>query len=190
MTAQTSSGSEPDRFNHFLAVRLFRHLLRAVDWIAEKTIIAIMAVMLVIVASQVFMRYALNSSIDWAAETATLCFVWTVFLAMPLTLRNGGHIVMEMVLIRLSPGARDLCYRIMSALTFVLLLLIAREATKLAMDNWDETIPTLGLSGGMFYVPIAIGAAHCALRTVEIWLSGEPGRRGREEPAVIAEARP
>lgn len=190
MALENESCVEHERFSRFRVVRVFRSGLRAIDWVAEKVIIAIMAMMLAIVASQVFMRYALNSSIDWASETATLCFVWTVFLAIPITLRNGGHIVMEMVLVRLSSGARDICYRLMSVFSFFLLLLIAREATILAADNWDETIPSLGLSGGLFFVPIAIGAAHCALRIMEVWLTGEPGRRGVADPSAPVEARP
>jgi TRAP-type C4-dicarboxylate transport system permease small subunit len=188
VVVERGSDSVLDRYDRFLAVRIFRHVLWSIDWVAEKTIIAIMALMLAIVSTQVFMRYALNSSIDWASETATLCFVWTVFLAMPITLRNGGHIVMEMVLVRLSSGARDICYRLMSGLSFFLLLLIAREATILTVDNWDETIPSLGLSGGLFFVPIALGAAHCAMRIIEIWLSGEPGRRSVDDPSEPLEA--
>ena len=173
-----------------LAVRAFRHVLNALDWVVEKVIIAIMTMMLVIVTSQVFMRYALNDSIDWASEAATVCFVWTIFLAFPLTLRNGGHIVMELMLVRLSAAARDVCYRLMSGLSFIMMALIAREATILAINNWDEKIPTLNLSGGLLYAPIAIGAAHCALRTIEIWLSGEPSQRGMEEHQPRVEAKP
>lgn len=166
-----------DAFDRFLAVRLFRRLLSLVDWAIERIIIVIMAVMLGIVTSQVFMRYVLNRSLDWADETATLCFVWTVFLALPLALRNGGHIVMEMLLTRLSPQMRDRLYRLMAALSILMMLLIAREAFILTSDNWDETIPVLNLSGGLFYLAVAIGAAHCALRSIEILLSGEPSTR-------------
>lgn len=166
--------TEPDGFDRFAAVRAFRLALRALDRLVERVIIVIMALMLGIVTSQVFMRYALNRSLDWADETATLCFVWTVFLALPLALRNGGHIVMEMLLIRLSVRARDALYRAMGGLCVLMMALVAREAFVLTRDNWDETIPVLGLSGGLFYLAVAIGTAHCALRTVEITLSGEP----------------
>jgi TRAP-type transport system small permease protein len=168
----------PDRFDRFAAVRLFRQALRAIDWVAERVIIAIMALMLIIVTSQVFMRYALNRSLDWADETATLCFVWTVFLAVPLALRNGGHIVMEMLLIRLSDSARDRLYRGMAVFSVLMMLLIAREALILTHDNWDETIPVLNLSGGLFYLAVAIGAAHTALRSLEICMTGEPRKSG------------
>jgi TRAP-type transport system small permease protein len=167
-----------DAFDRFVAVRFFRKLLRLTDWLAERAIMVIMAMMLAIVTSQVFMRYVLNRSLDWADETATLCFVWTVFLALPLALRDGGHIVMEMLLTKLSPAGRDRLYRIMGVLSLVMLVMIAREAFRLALDNWDETIPALGLSGGLFYLAVAIGTAHCALRTIEIGMTGEPQKRG------------
>ena len=168
----------PDRFDRFAAVRGFRLFLRLVDWLAERVIIVIMALMLTIVTSQVFMRYALNRSLDWADETATLCFVWTVFLAIPLALRNGGHIIMEMLLIRLSPRWRDGLYRIMGVFSILMMVLVAREAFVLTRDNWDETIPVLNLSGGLFYLAVAIGAAHSALRTIEICMTGEPQKSG------------
>lgn len=174
METQAATLPERDRFDRFAAVRLFRQALRAVDWVAEKTIIAIMALMLTIVTTQVAMRYVLNRSLDWADEAATLCFVWTVFLALPLALRNGGHIVMEMLLTRLSDRWRDGLYRLMGAFSLGMLAMIAREAFVLARDNWDETIPVLNISGGLFYVAVAIGAAHTALRTVEILMTGEP----------------
>ncbi len=79
-----------DRFDQYRAVRAFRLFLRAADRLAEHVIMAMMAVMLAIVTSQVFMRYVMKRSLDWADETATLLFVWTVFLALPLALRNGG----------------------------------------------------------------------------------------------------
>jgi TRAP-type C4-dicarboxylate transport system permease small subunit len=170
--------SPADALDRFAVIRAFRLVLRLTDWLAERIIMVIMAVMLAIVTSQVFMRYILNRSLDWADETATLCFVWTVFLALPLALRNGGHIVMEMLLTRLSAHARDRLYRAMSIFSLVMLVLIAREAFRLTLDNWDETIPVLNLSGGLFYLAVAIGAAHCALRSIEITLTGEPQKQG------------
>ncbi|MBN8535222.1 MAG: TRAP transporter small permease [Rhizobiales bacterium] len=164
----------PDGLDRFATIRAFRKILHAADWLAERVIIVIMAVMLAIVTSQVGMRYLLNRSLDWADETATLCFVWTVFLSLPLALRNGGHIVMEMLLTAVSPKVRDVLYRCMSVLSLGMMVLISREAFVLTRDNWDETIPVLNLSGGLFYLAVAIGAAHCTLRTVEICLSGEP----------------
>ena len=168
----------PDRFDRYRAIRAFRLALRGVDWLVERVIMVLMAVMLTVVTSQVFMRYVLNRSLDWADETATLLFVWTVFLALPLALRDGGHIVMEMLLQSVSTQMRDRLYRAMAAFSGAMMLVIAREAFILARDNWDEVIPSLGLSGGLFYLAVGIGIAHTGVRSFEICLSGEPARVG------------
>ncbi len=167
-----------DRFDRFRAIRAFRLLLRVADRLAEFVIMVMMAVMLAIVTSQVFMRYVMNRSLDWADETATLLFVWTVFLALPLALRNGGHIVMEMLLTAVSKERRDQLYRAMAVLSAVMLMVVAWEACKMTYDNWDETIPVLNLSGGLFYLAVGIGCAHTALRSLDVSLTGEPARVG------------
>lgn len=156
----------------------YRAALARLDRVVELVIIAITSAMITIVGAQVFMRYVVNRSLDWTDELATLCFVWTVFLALPLALRNGGHIVMEMLLTRVPAIVRDRLYRAMALLSIVLMVIVAREALVLTLDNWDETIPTLGISGGLYYLGVAIGAAHSALHLVAIGFAGEPRREG------------
>ncbi|MCM0020538.1 MAG: TRAP transporter small permease [Tagaea sp.] len=167
-----------DRFDRYRAIRAFRLAIRSLDWLAERAVMAMMAVMLGIVSSQVFMRYALNRSLDWADEAATLLFVWTVFLALPLALRNGGHIVMELLLSSVSRAGRDRLYRAMAFLSSLMMAVVAREAFVLTVDNWDEIIPSLHLSGGLYYLPVGLGIAHTALRSLEICFAGEPKRVG------------
>jgi TRAP-type C4-dicarboxylate transport system permease small subunit len=167
-----------DRYDQYRLVRGFRGILRSADWLAERVIMAMMAVMLVIVSSQVFMRYALNRSLDWADEASTLLFVWTVFLALPLALRNGGHIVMEMLLSALSKRHRDRLYRAMAGLSAIMMVIVAREAFVLTHDTWDEVIPSLHLSGGLYYLSVGLGVVHTAWRALDLCLAGEPARVG------------
>jgi TRAP-type transport system small permease protein len=155
-----------------------RRALALLDRAVGAVVIAIMALMVAIVTAQVFFRYMLNSSIDWAEEVSRLCFVWTIFLSIPLALARGGHIVMELVLNRIGPARRNILYRSMSVLSVGLMALVAYDAMKLTIENWDEEIPAIGLSGGLFFLPVAIGAAHSILHLIDIALSGEPRRRG------------
>ena len=156
----------------------YQRLLAAIDRVFEIAIIIIMSMMIAIVSAQVFTRYIFNSSFDWADEVARLCFVWTIFLAIPLALRQGGHIVMELLVTRVSDQLRDRMYRSMSALSIVMMAFIAREAWKLTVDNWDETIPSIGLSGGLFFLVVAVGCGHTVLHLMNIVVVGEPRRAG------------
>lgn len=66
---------------------------RVLSWLDEALIACLLitfAVMVGVVSSQVFLRYALNTSLDWADELGRLMFVWTIFLAIPLGVRQGG----------------------------------------------------------------------------------------------------
>jgi TRAP-type transport system small permease protein len=160
------------------AAAILRSPLALIDRAAGAAIIVIMAAMVMIVSSQVFMRYALNDSFDWADETSRLCFIWTIFLSIPLALKRGGHIVMEMLITRVDAATRDLLYRAMSVLSIVMMAVITWQALKLTYANWDATIPALGLSEGLYFLPVCLGGAHTVLRLVDILFTGEPRREG------------
>lgn len=153
-------------------------VLSYVDRVIGGVIIVIMAMMITVVSTQVFMRYVLNLSFDWADEFSRLCFVWTIFLAIPLALKRGGHILMELVMDRVTKGTRDLLYRVMTALSMGMMVLITWEAWKATVENWPDVIPTLGWSGGLFFLAVTIGCAHTVLHLANILFTGEPRRQG------------
>ena len=68
-------------------------VLRALDTFVTGLLLAAVTVMVAVVSAQVFLRYGFNRSIDWADEIGRLAFVWSIFLAIPLGVRNGAHIV-------------------------------------------------------------------------------------------------
>lgn len=132
---------------------------RGVAWI----IAAVMAVMVAVVSIQVAYRYGLNGSFDWADEISRLAFVWTVFLAVPLGLKQGAHIGIELVVQRLPEGARGALFRLMSALAVVLMLTVAWQAAVLVTQQWDEMLSTIPVSSALFMVPVAWSAVHSAV---------------------------
>ncbi|TAK80584.1 MAG: TRAP transporter small permease [Betaproteobacteria bacterium] len=140
-------------------MRALGPLDRGVAWV----IAAVMAVMVAVVSIQVAYRYGLNGSFDWADEISRLAFVWTVFLAVPLGLKQGAHIGIELVVQRLPENARGALYRLMSALAVVLMLTVAWQAAVLVTQQWDEMLPTIPLSSALFMVPVAWSAVHSAV---------------------------
>ena len=51
--------------------------------------------MVLVVSAQVVIRYVFNDSLDWADEVSRIAFVWTIFLAIPLGIRDGTHVFPE-----------------------------------------------------------------------------------------------
>jgi TRAP-type transport system small permease protein len=130
--------------------------------------------MVVIVAVQVFLRYVTNTSLGWADELSRLTFVWSIFLAIPLGIRAGVHIGMEIVTARLPGRVQDTLARMMAATAAALMVLVAWQAAVVAYDQWDEKMASLEASAAWFLVAVAIGCAHSALHLVMIVFHGKP----------------
>jgi TRAP-type C4-dicarboxylate transport system permease small subunit len=66
-------------------------------------LVVILAVMCVIIFTNVVLRYTTNQSIEWAEEVARHLMIWLTFLGCGPTLRYGGHIAVENLQDMLSP---------------------------------------------------------------------------------------
>jgi TRAP-type C4-dicarboxylate transport system permease small subunit len=155
-------------------LRPFAALLHGLDTAAGWAIVGFISVMVVVVSLQVFMRYLLNSSIGWADEVSRLTFVWSMFLGIPLGVRAGAHIGMELVTARLPQRLRDILARVMAAVAAALLALVAYEAATVAWDQWDEKMASFDASAQWFLVALAAGGVHSALHLAWIVLAGRP----------------
>lgn len=155
----------------------FRHGLDAIDWASAKIVIASMTIMVVVVAAQVFARYALNLSLDWAEEISRLFFVWSIFFAIPLGVKRGAHVSVSLLTDRLSIPMQDKLYRAMNLLAMLLMGVVAYEAYILTRDQWDEPMSTLDFSIGWFMLPLCIGSVHSFLHLLNGVFAGRPKRQ-------------
>ena len=80
--------------------RALASILARADTGARVLVIAGAATMVAVVAAQVIMRYVFNGSFDWADEVSRLAFVCTIFLAIPLGIRDGTHLAKVVDIIR------------------------------------------------------------------------------------------
>lgn len=66
-------------------------------------LIVTLAVMAVIIFTNVVLRYTTNQSIEWADEVSRHLMIWLTFVGCGPTLRYGGHIAVENLQDALSP---------------------------------------------------------------------------------------
>ena len=136
------------------------------------------AVMVGVVSIQVALRYGLNQSLDWADEVSRLAFVWSIFLAIPLGVRQGAHIGIDIVVHQMPPAVQRLLRRAAAAVSAAMMFAIAWAALGVAREQWDELMSTLDWSVGWFIVPVGIGALLSGLHLVRIALDGPPAAIG------------
>ncbi len=157
--------------------------LALLDRLVGGAIIAAMAAMVVVVSLQVLLRYVFNTSLDWAEDVARLLFVWSIFLAIPLGVKQGSHIAIEVLTVHLRPAAQAFFFRAMALGCAALMAVVCTQSTLLTVQQWDEFMPTLNVTAALFMVPVAFGAAHSTLYFVLLAIAGTPpaGARGPVE---------
>lgn len=153
----------------------YASLLGRLDLGARWLIIGCTAAMIVVVSVQVALRYLLNTSIDWSDEVSRLLFVWCMFLAIPLGIREGSHVGVELLVQFLPAAPRRQLARLCTLAAIVLMAVVGWQTARIAADTWDELMPTLPISVNWFLVPVALSAAHSLLHLLQL-LWREPVR--------------
>ena len=159
--------------------------LTVLDRTMQLAVIAAMAAMVILVAAQVLLRYAFATSIMAADELARLCFVWAVFLAIPLALAARRHVVVQLMTGWLPRRIRSMLARIVCALTAAVFAVAAWHSARVTLANWDETLPTIDLSAGTFFLAVAIGCGYAVVHAAVMAIFDVPtphdGRSGTPE---------
>jgi TRAP-type C4-dicarboxylate transport system permease small subunit len=150
------------------------HALHGLDQLVTGLLLAAVALMVGVVSAQVALRYGFNRSIDWADEIGRLAFVWTIFLAIPLGVRQGAHIGIDIVADKLPAAWRAALKRVAAAISALMMLAIAWAALGVAREQWDELMATVNWSVGWFIVPVGLGALLSALHLLRIVIVGPP----------------
>lgn len=150
------------------------HALNGLDKLVTGLLLAAVAVMVGVVSAQVALRYGFNLSIDWADEVGRLAFVWSIFLAIPLGVRQGAHIGIDIVADKLPAALRAALKRLAAALSALMMMVVAWAAFGVALEQWDELMATVNWSVGWFIVPVGVGALLSALHLMRIVIVGPP----------------
>ncbi|MEM7473078.1 MAG: TRAP transporter small permease subunit [Pseudomonadota bacterium] len=84
-----------------LAARLLAGLnapvLAAGRWIA----VVLMALMVLVILLQIFMRFVMNDALPWSEEAARFMMLWVAGVAAPTAFRRGGFVAIDMVVLML-----------------------------------------------------------------------------------------
>jgi TRAP-type C4-dicarboxylate transport system permease small subunit len=146
----------------------YSRALDAVDRLARKVIVAASAAMILIVTLQVVLRYGFNSSIDWSEEISRLLFVWCMFLAIPLGIREGAHVGIELLVAHIAPAVRARLAKACALGGAAMMVVVFWQAVSVAALTWDEMMQSVNLSTNWFMVPVAIAAAHSFLHFIQL----------------------
>ena len=119
-----------------------------------------LALMVVLVFGNVFMRYAFNSGFTLSEELSRWLFVWVTFLGAVVALRENAHLGTDMLVGKLGPAGKKICLGLSLLLMLFCDWLIFKGSYDQVIVNWDSTSAVMEVSMAWFF---ASGAAFAVL---------------------------
>jgi TRAP-type C4-dicarboxylate transport system permease small subunit len=136
--------------------------------------------MVIVIAVQVFSRYALNHSLFWSEEVGRICLVWITFLGGSVAYKNHGHIGVDFFVKRLPIHMQRLCAVMVLLLSLAFFGVLMIFGFKFALFVSSQRTTALGLPLAFPYVVIPLAGALFCLHALDSLLHVlHP-----EEPAV------
>jgi TRAP-type C4-dicarboxylate transport system permease small subunit len=119
--------------------------------VIEKILALLLAAMVVIVFSNVVMRYGFNSGISMTEELSRWLFVWLVFLGAIVAIKERGHLGTDMLVSRLPVMGKKTCLLLSHLLMLYLTWLFLTGSLEQMRINWDVDAPSIGIPVSFFY---------------------------------------
>lgn len=141
-------------------------------------IAAALALMVVLVFGNVFMRYAFNSGFSVSEELSRWLFVWVTFMGAVVALQTNSHLGTDMLVGRLGPKGKKICMGISLVLMLFCLWLLFKGSYEQAVINWDTTSAVMEVSVSYFYASgmvFAVLGGLIVLRNLWLLLTGQLG---------------
>ena len=121
--------------------------------VLEGAIALCLALMVVLVFGNVFLRYAMNSGITLSEELSRWAFVWMTFLGAIVALKEHGHLGTDMLVSRLGPWGKKICLAASYSLMLFACWLLFKGAYDQAVINFDSTSAVMEASMAWLYLP-------------------------------------
>jgi TRAP-type C4-dicarboxylate transport system permease small subunit len=134
-------------------------------------VIAMMAVMVTLVFTNVITRYVFGFSVTWAEEVSQYLMVWIAFLAGGLALREGRHVAVEMLQDLLAPQSRRRLRILVAGLMAIFFATVAVLGTLFADFAVDMQTPMMNISLAIPYACVPIGMLFLLMHLLFIWRS-------------------
>jgi TRAP-type C4-dicarboxylate transport system permease small subunit len=142
---------------------------RVLCWIVAGGLLAMSGILMI----QVIARYVANAPTVWSEELAISIFVWVAMLAIPLGLRRGEHLTLDIISKRLKPAANKMLSVVIAVLIIVTLAAIAYFAIRLVPAADRQLLA--GIAGGLgiqakvswVYLAVPVGFSFGILFTVD-----------------------
>jgi TRAP-type transport system small permease protein len=154
-----------------------RTVVRLLEWL----LIAMLGLMVILVFSNVVLRYGFNSGITFSEEVSRFLFVWVVFLGAVLMLRDNGHLGVHSFTKRLSFTGKRICKLVADVLSVGCCGVITWGGWNVVKLEMANIAPISGIALGMVFIAVLVGGIGMGILFVGSILRNLAGRMTEQE---------
>lgn len=119
---------------------------------AMNTVIVVsLALMVVMVFSNVVLRYVFNSGITVSEELSRFCFLWLIFVGSVVAMRERGHLGVDSLIARLPRSGKVLFVLVSNALMLWVCYLFFVGSWRQTVVGWGTLKPATGIPMAFHY---------------------------------------
>lgn len=119
------------------AIAAFTGTITFVNRMAFRLAVLLVYIIVPVMLIDVIMRYAFNAPTIWGTELATLLFGPYFLLAGPYVLHMKGHVAMDLLRQRLSPGATRIVELVNLPIIAAFCVILLWFSLPAAIDSWN-----------------------------------------------------
>lgn len=138
--------------------------------------------MSIIVIAQVIMRYVFASPFVWAEEAARYLLIWISCLGSAYAVKKNMHISVLFLNKKLVGHIKSLVTIIIQSSVMVFFVLCAIYGFLLAMSEWGQISPGMGIRMTWVLISISVGSGLMALFTIEAFIEDILNMISKKEP--------
>jgi TRAP-type transport system small permease protein len=142
-------------------------LCKRLAQVALAVSVAAMIVVVVVVGWQVFGRYVLNDTPVWAERASLILMLYLCLLGAAVAVRDNTHLGMQWWINKWSARAQHRWSYGLHVLSLLFGAAMLINGFELTHTVWTHSIPTLGISEGLTYLPLVLSGALMVLFAIE-----------------------
>lgn len=139
------------------------------DHFEEVIIFFALALMSVIIALQVLMRYAFQASLSWSEEVARYLFIWLIYIGISYGVKKGAHVAVTATDLFLS-STQQKWMRLISNLVFlgfaVCIFYYGRQVCA-TIARLGQQSPAMDIPMWMVYAAVPTGFCLTCIRLIQ-----------------------
>ncbi|MFC3282168.1 TRAP transporter small permease [Litchfieldella rifensis] len=134
---------------------LYAPIALLTQWVEKTlnlTMVLALVSMIVLVFTNVVLRYGFNSGISVSVELSRFLFVWVTFLGAVTALLRHEHLSVTTLAERLPRPAQAVLRRLVTLVMLGCCLMLLKGSYEQTLLNWSNLSPISGIPVGVFYL--------------------------------------